>query len=203
MLSSSIENLLNRNLPRSPRARELCASLAGRRVAVEIRGVRQILIHCTGERLEIDRSGAAADLTVSGGPVSLAACALGTAAGNAIEGVEVSGDRGLAERFGELARLLKPDVEEELALAIGDVPAHELARISRAALGWSRRAAETAVRNVAEYLAHERRDLVSRSEARALASGIESVRDAVERLQARADALARRHAAEPPQPREP
>ena len=39
MLTQAIENLLNRNLPRSPRARELCETLAGKRVQVEARGL--------------------------------------------------------------------------------------------------------------------------------------------------------------------
>lgn len=202
MLTSTIENLLNRNLPRSPRARELCASLAGRRVAVEARGLRGFIVRSNGERLEItwDASGEA-DVRVIGGPISLLACA-GRKADRATwgPGVEVSGDLELAERFRELARLLEPDFEEELALAVGDVPAHEIARLARATLGWWRHAADTSLRNVAEYLAHERGHLVSRPEGRQLGMGIESVRDTIERLEARIDALEKRYA---PERREP
>ena len=44
MLTQAIENLLNRNLPRSPRALELCAALAGKRVRVEARGLGWVLL---------------------------------------------------------------------------------------------------------------------------------------------------------------
>ena len=39
MLTQAIENLLNRNLPRSPRAQELCESLTGKRVRIEAHGL--------------------------------------------------------------------------------------------------------------------------------------------------------------------
>ena len=44
MLTQAIENLLNRNLPRSPRAHELCAALAGKRVRIEARGLGWVLV---------------------------------------------------------------------------------------------------------------------------------------------------------------
>ena len=37
MLTATLENVLNRGLPRSPRAQQLCAELTGRSVAVEVR----------------------------------------------------------------------------------------------------------------------------------------------------------------------
>jgi ubiquinone biosynthesis accessory factor UbiJ len=203
MLTSTIENLLNRNLPRSPRARELCASLAGRRVAVNVRGLSEFLIRCNGERLEITPGAAGdADIHVRGGPISLLACAGRNTDGAWGPGVEVSGDAEIVARLRELARLLEPDLEEQLALAVGDVPAHEIARLVRATLGWWRHAAGTTLRNLAEYLAHERGDLVSRSEGRQLGTGIDSVRDAIERLEARIDVLDRRSSAERPHQRE-
>jgi ubiquinone biosynthesis accessory factor UbiJ len=203
MLTSTIENLLNRNLPRSPRARALCTSLAGRKIAVEVRGLSGFAIRSDGKRLEV-AAGAPGDAEVrlTAGPISLLACA-GRKADRAWgPGVDVSGNTEIAAAFLELLRLLEPDFEEELALAVGDVPAHEIARLTRTMLGWWRRAADTTLRNVAEYLAHERGDLVSRSEGRELRTGIDSVRDTIERLEARIDALDRRGAAARPEQRE-
>lgn len=202
MLVSTIENFLNRNLPRSPRARELCAALAGRRLAVEVRGTRAIHVRCDGARLLIDRSGAEADVRVIGSPVALLAYARHDANRAWEPTVEVSGDPQVAAQFGELARLLKPDVEEELALAIGDVPAHEIARGVRAALSWSGHAAQTTLRNIAEYLAYERGALVSRPEAREFEKRVAALHDHLEHLEARLDALAHRSAAARPEPRD-
>ncbi|HUN75515.1 MAG TPA: SCP2 sterol-binding domain-containing protein [Steroidobacteraceae bacterium] len=193
MLDSFIENLLNRGLPRSPRARQLCAQLAGRRVAVEVRDIAQFVVASDGSVLSIRRgSSEAAEAHIIGGPVALLALAARSSEGLRRGDVQLSGDVELAEQFRELALLLRPDLEEELALAIGDVPAHQLARFARLAFDWCKSAADTTVRNVAEYLAHESGDLVSRSEGRQLLAGIDAVREDVDRLEARIDALARR-----------
>ena len=52
--------------------------------------------------------------------------------------------------------------------------------------GFGRRAVETGVRNVAEYLAHERGDLVPRAEAEDFYRGVERLREDLDRLEARA-----------------
>lgn len=192
MLATTLESLLNRGLPRSPRARDLCTQLAGRQLAIHARDLAEVRLRCDGQRVEVAFGGAAeCDARVSGGPLTLLGLSRPGAGPLASHpDVEVSGDAAIAEQFLELVRLLAPDLEEELALAIGDVPAHEIARFARAAFGWWRNAAETTVRNVAEYLSHERGDLVSRAEGRQLATGIDAVHDAVERLEARLNALA-------------
>jgi ubiquinone biosynthesis protein UbiJ len=101
----------------------------------------------------------------------------------------------VAEAFRELARLLRPDLEEELALVVGDVPAHQLGRLARLTAGFGRRAADTTLRNLAEYLGHERADLVPRQEGEQFLRGVDTLREGVDRLQARLDVLARRRGA--------
>ncbi len=193
MLAATIENILNRGLPRSPRAREICAELAGRRLAVEVRGVADFLVSCDGNGLEVTSGRAEnAEARVSGGLLGLLALASAADAASLRRGdVQLGGDAEIAERFRELLRLLRPDPEEELALAIGDVPAHEISRLARAALGWCRSTADTTLRNVAEYLAHERGHLVSSAEGRQLLTGIDTLREDLDRLEARIEALAR------------
>jgi ubiquinone biosynthesis protein UbiJ len=51
--------------------------------------------------------------------------------------------------------------------------------------GWTRKAAATTAENLAEYLAHERRDLVPRNEGEQFLRGVDSVREDVDRLEAR------------------
>lgn len=105
--------------------------------------------------------------------------------------VRIDGDAELAQKFQELMLLLRPDLEEELSLVVGDVPAHQIGRFARAAFGWTRKAAETTVRNAAEYLAHERRDLVPRAEADQYLRGVDQLREDVDRVAARIDLLTR------------
>jgi len=72
------------------------------------------------------------------------------------------------------------------------VPAHQLGRLARLTAGAGRRAADTTLRNLAEYLGHERADLVSRNEGEQFLRGVDAVREGVDRLQARLDVLTRR-----------
>jgi ubiquinone biosynthesis accessory factor UbiJ len=200
MMTSTLENLLNRGLPRSPRARELCSELTGHKVAVDIRGITRLLISSVGDSLSVVRDATApADAEIVGGPFALLELA-GSEPEAAIQrgDVQIRGDVDLAQKFRELALLLRPDVEEELALAIGDVPAHQLGRFARSALGWGKRAADTTVRNISEFLAHERGDLISRHEGNQFLKGVDALREDVDRAEARLEQIAARLAARIP-----
>ena len=83
-------------------------------------------------------------------------------------------------------------MEEELSRLLGDVPAHQLGGLARSALGWLRRGVRTSADNLAEYLAHERRDLVPRAEAQGFLHDVDTLREDADRLEARVNALAMR-----------
>jgi ubiquinone biosynthesis protein UbiJ len=190
VLTQSIENLLNRNLPRSPRAQRLCETLKGKSVRIEAQGLGWRLdCESLGTSLKLTKaqdSGREPDASISGSLMGLAALA-GPHPEEAIQRGDVSirGDAELAQKFRELAMLLRPDVEEELSKLIGDTPAHQALRLVKAVTGFGRRAVDTGVRNVAEYLAHERGDLVPRAEAEDFYRGVERLREDLDRLDAR------------------
>ncbi len=193
MLTATLEQLLNRGLPRSPRARQLCASLAGRCVAIVVPGVVRLRLSSTGQTLALTRDEAPAEAVISGGLLSLLALTRESAQAVIQRGaLSITGDGELAQSFSELVQLLRPDPEEELSLLIGDVPAHQLGRLARLAASLGVRAADTTLRNLAEYWAHERGDLVSRDEGEQFLRGVDALREGVDRLQARLDLLAQR-----------
>jgi len=196
MLTSTIENLLNRGLPRSPRARELCKELEGHRVAVEVTGFTRFIVESSGQTLRVVRDASLpAEAEIAGGPLSLLSLASDSPEAVLQRGdVTMRGDVDLAQTFRELALLLRPDLEEELSKVIGDLPAHQIGRFTRAAMAWTRKATDTTVRNTAEYLAHERGDLVPRAEGDQLLKGIDTLRENVDRIEARIELLARKHA---------
>jgi ubiquinone biosynthesis protein UbiJ len=193
MLLASIEKLLNRSLPRSLRAQALASELTGRSLAVEMTGAGKVVVSSTGEHLRIEPdTGMPADARISAGPFSLLALAAGPSRTLAQTGATLSGDGEVAQKFSELLGLLRPDPEEELAQLVGDAPAHHLGRLARAVADFAQRTARTGVTNVAEYLAHERRDLVPRAEGRQLLDGVDALRDDVDRFEARLEHLAQR-----------
>jgi ubiquinone biosynthesis protein UbiJ len=196
MLLSILGNLLNRGLPRSPRARQLVAQLEGKTLEIDVRDLMRVRMSSNGQTLEIGRTRdeTPATATIAGGPMSLVA--LSGDGGQAVlqrGDVTITGDAEVAQAFRELGQLLRPDVEEELSLLVGDVPAHQLARLARLGGSFGRRAADTTLRNLADYLGHERGDLVSRNEGEQFLRGVDAVREGVDRLQARLDLLSRRH----------
>jgi ubiquinone biosynthesis protein UbiJ len=193
MLTQAIENLLNRNLPRSPRALELCEALKGRAVAVDARPLGwTLVIEALGTSVRLSKTAGdrEPDAGISGSLMSLALLA-GPEPEEVIRrgDVRIAGDAEIAQKFRELAMLLKPDVEEELSRLIGDTPAHQALRFAKMAAGFGRRTAETTVRNVAEYLAHERGDLVPRAEAEDFYRNVEKLRTDLDRLDARTKIL--------------
>jgi ubiquinone biosynthesis accessory factor UbiJ len=193
MLTATLEKLLNRGLPRSPRARQLTAELEGKSVALLVRDLAEVSVRSNGQTLNLTRGATLADATVSGGPLSLLALSSPKAQAVLQRGdVTISGDAEVAEKFRELAQLLRPDFEEELAMLVGDVPAHQLGRLARFGADLGRRAAETTLTNLAEFLAHERGDLVSRPEGEQFLRGVDQVREGVDRLEARLELLLRR-----------
>jgi ubiquinone biosynthesis accessory factor UbiJ len=195
MLSVTLENLLNRGLPRSLRAREICAELNGRSLALALPHIARLRLASTGVTLAVSFDAEPADATLSGGPFALLALLGASAQAQLQRGqVAISGDAEIAGRFRELLELLRPDFEEELSLLLGDVPAHQLARLARGGAAWGAKAARTAVTNLAEFLAHESADLVSRNEGEQFLRGVETLREGVERLQARLERLAGRGA---------
>lgn len=197
MLTATLENVLNRGLPRSPRAQQLCAELAGRRIAIEAPALARLLVESTGNSLRITRVGPPADAEVVGGPLSLLALGSGPPDAPLSRGeIEVRGDAELAQKFRELARLLAPDPEEELSILVGDVAAHRIGRLTRGALDWSRNAAVTLLQDVGEYFSHERADLIPREEGEQFLRGVDALREDVDRLDARLELLQQRLAAQ-------
>lgn len=217
MFEAPINAYLARALADSPRARELCVGLEGRRVELHITGLPSPLrltaangaLHYSAGAVHMSTAGgttaptsaptmAPADVTVSGSALSLWALARGDTDAVLAQGhVSVSGDEDLMRQFQELARLLRPDAEAGAGHLVGRIPAHLVARAFGALAGWSRAAGESLARNAADYLAHESRDLVPRAEAESHIVAVEALRaqaaaaeGRLARLAERLDALA-------------
>jgi ubiquinone biosynthesis protein UbiJ len=195
VLTELIENLLNRNLGASPRARELCAALRGQRLRLTLTGLDvRIGLESLGSTLRLARNPEGEfDAEVEGSPINLIALA-GSSPERLLQSgaVKVRGDTELLQRYRELGLLLRPDLEEELSRLVGDLPAHQFTRMMGSVLGFGRHAADTAVRNAAEYFAHERGDLVPTAEAEAFMGDVDRLREDVDRAAVRIAALSAR-----------
>ena len=72
---------------------------------------------------------------------------------------------------------------------IGDVAAHRLGEISRGVGRWGRDARSTMSANIREYLQEESRDVPSRYETDKFNENVSTLRDDVDRLEARVNRL--------------
>jgi ubiquinone biosynthesis protein UbiJ len=204
MLAAQLNGYLARALKRSPRASELCVALDGRRLQVEVNGLPGALrvavingaLQATHANSNAGTADSAADVTIRGSPLGLLALAGGEASAVVMRGgASVEGDELLAQQFQELARLLRPDIEAAVGQVVGRMPAHLATRGLTLLATWGRAAGESVARNAADYLAHESRDLVPRAEAEGHFSGVEALRSAVTRAEARLGQLTERLAA--------
>jgi len=202
-----LDRAVARALADSPRATALVGELSGRRLAIEVSGTPWRLgVESTGRTLRIYRAdapattaptapygGAQPDVTIIGAPLSLLAMTGADAQAVIQRGdVRIDGDPAIAQQFRELGLLLRPDLETSLAPVLGRSGAHVALRGLRAAAQWTRNAAGTSVRNLAEYLAHESRDLVSRPESEHFLRGVDQAREQLDRVDARLQILEQR-----------
>jgi ubiquinone biosynthesis protein UbiJ len=189
-----VEAELNRCIGESTAARELLARLAGTSFAVHVEGLGLTgVLHADGERVRLDSDATAATATLSATPFDL----LRLLRADGVTGVKrtraaLSGDLDVAERYAQMLKLARPDLEEEVAKWLGDAPAHALGLAARGIGAWLKRAGVALRTNTAEYLQEESRAVPAPLEAQAFYSDVERLRDDVERLAARLERFERR-----------
>jgi ubiquinone biosynthesis accessory factor UbiJ len=184
---ASAEAVFNRNIAASTPATALARRLEGTSLQIEIESITRIRAAMSGGRLALLAADAAtsADAEIFG---SAAALLQMFKSGRPVEGrnpVQIRGDAEIANSYRELIEAARPDLEEELSRFIGDMPARRLGQIAKSVRTWARRARRTAGENIAEYLQEEGRDLVARSELEEFLRGVDSAREAVDRIEAR------------------
>jgi ubiquinone biosynthesis protein UbiJ len=191
---SFVEHELNRLVGESSAAQDLLQRLSGTSFAVHVEGLGlTAVLHAQGERLRVDAAAENATATLRATPLDL----LKLARAGGVSDVKrtqanFSGDLQVAERYSQLLKLARPDIEDEVAKWLGDVPAHALGEFARGAGAWLVRAAGALRMNTAEYLQEESRVMPAALEADAFYSDVERLRDDVERTAARLARLERR-----------
>ncbi len=187
-----VARLLNRNIQDSTPARELCAALDNTVIAVRVRNTALSAYFCIDNEIlaVVSDEAREPDVSITGSLLTLASMA-GQAGDNAVRdgSLEMTGDAELAAQFQKLLALAKPDIEEELSNVVGDVAAHRLGGLARGIGRWGREARTTMGENIREYLQEESRDAPSRYEVDRFSTGVNEVRDAVDRLEARINRL--------------
>ena len=127
-------------------------------------------------------------LVITLGPGTLAAAAKGE--DHLLRSIDVAGNARLASEVMFLARHLRWDVEEDVAVLIGDVAAHRLVGFARQAAAWHADAARRIAEGFVEYAVEEQHLLVTKGELDGIAAAHARLRDDLERLEKRIERLA-------------
>ncbi len=193
----ALESALNRAVDLDPDTRNQLETLEGRRVVVYMHGPELALsVHVEDGRLRVgppppDEAGGPT-LRVKATPGSLLAMALQRGEDGIAPGqVEIAGDAGLARRLEKLAREYAPDFEEAFAQRFGDVLGVPMARAMQRGLAHARRGAKHLVEDTADWLREESRLAVAPDEMDAFLDDVDTLRERVERLDARLNRLGR------------
>lgn len=188
-MASAVQAAANRLLAMDEDTAARLADLEGRTVAFHLEGP-EVWLYLTpdGSGLRVSAEGEA-ETTLRGTPGALFASAVSDPEQRAAGRIHIEGDAHLGQAFERLARRLKPDWEEPLAQAFGDIVGPRLARALRGGFAWSRDAGVSVAEQFSEYLREESRHLVSRGEMDTFLAEVDELRDAVERLQARIEHL--------------
>ena len=130
-------------------------------------------------------------VSVSGAPFSLLALLLSGDTQQSLRtgDIHIEGNMHLADKLSRLAGSLDIDWEEWLAQRTGDLAAHQLGRLGRGFLGWRRHLHEELSAAAGEYLKEEAGHLPTRVETEQFMDGVDALRDATERLEARINVL--------------
>lgn len=187
-----VAKVLNRNIRESTPARESCEQLSGTIVAIRVRDTALAAYFVVSDdALDVVAStDEEPDVIICGSLITLARMAGESGEAAVRDGsLDLTGDVDLANQFQQLLSFAKPDLEEELSGVVGDVAAHRLGEFARGLGRWGRDARSTMGANIREYLQEESRDAPSRYEVERFSNNVNTLRDDVDRIEARLNRL--------------
>lgn len=189
--------IINRYLLLDPEMAQTIAAFEGKVIAVDMLGIEKTLYlfpqaEKEKENIKVsDFYDGIPDTILRGTPVALFKMGMATdVAPMMLKGeVEITGDVRLGREFKKTLAEMDIDWEENLAALVGDAPAHQLTQVAKSFVSWASKSKEALASNVSEYLQEESRDVVAGSELEEFYEDVDSMRDDVDRLQARVEAL--------------
>lgn len=186
----ALQAALGRALELDPDTREALGPLEGRRLVLRLDSPplalqltvqdRRLLVGPVEEGHEPDL---AVRTTLSGLMSQLPGLRPGE--GAPVGRMRIEGDAELARRVQGLARGFDPDWEAPFAAVFGEVLGVQVARALAGALRQAKVTGGSLARSAAEYVTEESRDVVPRAELEAFHEDVDTLRDDVERMEAR------------------
>ena len=186
---SGLEAVINRYLRLDPAIGQRLATLSGRCIAVELRGLDLTLYVFPDEHgIQLrDHVEAAPDTVLCGTPLGMVGLGVG---GNTEKtlfsgDVLIEGDVETGQAFKAILDELDIDWEEQLSRLTGDIVAHQLGNVARRGRRAIRLGIDTLEKDIGEYLQEELRVLPTRIETENFSADVTRISMDVDRLSAR------------------
>ena len=189
-----ISGIINSVLSKDPDYLSVLSSLEGKCLAISVQGLSVLLYikidqgaiqllnqsHVNDEKFE-------PNVTIEGPPFALLSLLFSRDAMQTMQdsGIKIQGDLHVARQLSDTLSQLDVDWEGILAEYIGDIPAQKIGSGLQKVIEWRSRVHESWQAALTEYLQEESRSLPTRIEVEHFLNQVDSVRDAVERLEAR------------------
>lgn len=191
--TAALEAALNRYLALDPETLARMAELEGRVIGLQWRGTDLALYFLpgAGEVQVLSHYEGEPDTLLSGSPLALAQLSLGGDRERTLfsGAVEIRGDSACGQRFQQILEAMDIDWEEHLARLIGDLAAHQAARLARQGQQYARHSAATLRQDLGEYLTEESGLLPARIQVENFLADIDRLRMDTDRLEARVQRL--------------
>ncbi len=186
LFAKTVEQAIARAIALDGQATARLEPLVDRQICLKLEGLG-IDLHFHGREDGLGVSAecqSAPDTTISGTPLALLAMAVPDwrAPGS---GVRIEGDAGTGQAFEKLLKQLDPDWEAMFVERFGPVVGHQLWRMLTNARAGARQAARTATDQTARFLREESGLLVTPEEMDSFVQGVDELREAADRLEAR------------------
>lgn len=192
---AGLEAALNRYIALDPEGAARLEPLYGRLIAIELAGFGTRLTLIPGpDGLQVFGAyEGEPDCLLRGSPLALARMGLAERKEDQLFGgeVQVAGDTRLAQEFGTFIAGLDVDWEEQFSRLVGDPIAHQVGSGLRSVGDWGRKSSDTLTQDLKEYLQEEGRLVPTAYEVQGFLDRVDTLRDDVERLEARIERLAR------------
>ncbi len=194
-----VEAVINRYLALDPEMLDKLAQFDGKVIKLEMTEIGKsfyMLPNARGIQVLTEYDGEP-DTVLRGSPVSLFKMGLvSNTASMLLKGeVEITGDTRLGHQFKNVFSQMDIDWSEPLAGLVGDSLAYQIQQTAGKLGRWEKQSMQSVSTSVSEYLQEESRNVVTDTELNMFYEEVDQLRNGVDRLQAKIDALTSSHLA--------
>ena len=192
-MAKAFQAALNQYLALDPETNTRFKGLQGKVVALELTGIK-IILHLVftqqGIDVTLDES-VKADTIIKGSPLSLLHMTLNSENRKQFfaEDVSIQGDLDLGQQVMDLFDKMEIDWEEYVSRYVGDVPAHQIGRVTRSVRSFVKRTQDIFLQNTNEYLHEEIELFPSREALQDFFQEVDALRMDVDRLERTCSAI--------------